>query len=132
MQWWTFALTGLAATALVWAAAVASLALAGRRGDAAALVRFIPDCVVLIRRLLSDRRVSRRRKLILLPLLAYLASPIDQVPDFVPVAGQLDDAIVVGLALRGLLGGADLTLLRELWPGPSESLRVIERFAGAR
>ena len=90
---------------------------------------FVPDCVVLVKLPLGDERVSRWRKLILLPLLAYLALPIDLVPDFVPVAGQLDDAIVIGLALCVVLRGGDRALLRAHWPGPPESLAVVERFA---
>jgi uncharacterized membrane protein YkvA (DUF1232 family) len=122
-------LIGLAVTAAVWIACVAALWAVGRRSDAVALARLIPDCAVLIKRLLGDERVPRSRKLILIPLVAYLAMPIDLVPDFVPVAGQLDDAIVVGLALRTVLRGGDRTLLRAHWPGPPESLAVVERFA---
>ena len=129
MHWWQWTLSGLAITAAVWAACVGVLWVVGRRGDAAALARFVPDCVVLVKRLLGDERVSRWRKLILLPLLAYLALPIDLVPDFVPVAGQLDDAIVIGLALCVVLRGGDRALLRAHWPGPPESLAVVERFA---
>ena len=129
MPWWHWTLVGLAATAVVWVACVAALWAVGRRSDATALARFIPDCAVLVKRLLGDERVPRSRKLILIPLAAYLALPIDLVPDFVPVAGQLDDAIVVGLALRTVLRGGDRTLLRAHWPGPPESLAVVERFA---
>ena len=63
--------------------------LAGRRSDARALATFIPDCIVLVRRLMADERVPRRRELLLAALLGHLALPIDLVPDFIPVAGQL-------------------------------------------
>ena len=89
--------------------------LAGRRTNARALAGFIPDCIVLVRRLLRDPRVPRWRKVALALVLAYLLMPIDLVPDFIPVAGQLDDAIVVWLALRGLWRSG---LIREHWPGP--------------
>ena len=128
MNWWEWTLLGLAVTAFIWVACVAALWAAGRRGDAAALARFIPDCAVLVKRLLGDERVPRSRKLVLIPLIAYLALPIDLVPDFVPVAGQLDDAIVVGLALRAVVRGGNRALLQEHWPGPPESLAVVERF----
>jgi uncharacterized membrane protein YkvA (DUF1232 family) len=98
---------------------------AGRRSDAAALVRFIPDCLVLFRRLLTDPRVPWRRKVALAAAIAYLAMPFDLVPDFIPLAGQLDDAVIVALALRGVLRGAGEYLVREHWPGPQQSLRVI-------
>jgi uncharacterized membrane protein YkvA (DUF1232 family) len=116
-------------TVAVYAAAVGALVVAGRRGDARALARFVPDCVVLFKRLLGDPRVPRARKALLAAALVYLASPIDLVPDFVPVAGQLDDAVVVALALRTLLAGAHADLLTEHWPGPRESLAVLQRLA---
>ena len=116
----------------VYALFVAALYLAGRKSDARAVGGFIPDCVVLFKRLLGDPAVPRRRKIGLALLVAYLASPIDLVPDFIPVAGQLDDAILVGLVLRGLVRGGGPELVRRHWPGPESSLRVILRLAGAR
>jgi uncharacterized membrane protein YkvA (DUF1232 family) len=62
----------------------------------------------------------------------YLVVPIDLVPDFIPVAGQLDDAVVVGLALRGVVRAAGPSLIAEHWPGPASSLGVILRLAGIR
>jgi uncharacterized membrane protein YkvA (DUF1232 family) len=91
---------------------------------------FIPDCVVLCKRLLGDGDVPRRAKLALVLLVAYLAMPFDLVPDFVPVAGQLDDAILVALALRTVLRGAGPDLVRELWPGPQTTLDPVLRLAG--
>jgi uncharacterized membrane protein YkvA (DUF1232 family) len=115
----------------VYATAVLALAVAGRRGDARALAGFVPDCVVLVRRLLRDPRVPRRRKLLLAAAAAYLLVPIDLVPDFIPVAGQFDDAIVVGLVLRRLVRGGSDELLREHWPGPPRSLALIRRAVGS-
>jgi uncharacterized membrane protein YkvA (DUF1232 family) len=111
----------------VYAAAVAALVAAGRRTEAAALARFIPDCVVLVRRLLGDDRVPASTKVMLVLLAAYLASPIDLVPDFIPVAGQLDDAILLALVLRRLIRVAGPGLVARHWPGPERSLRVILR-----
>ena len=76
----------------VYATLVIGLVIAGRQADARALVRLVPDCVVLFKRLITDPRVDWWRKAILVLVLAYVASPIDLVPDFVPIAGQLDDA----------------------------------------
>ena len=106
---------------------VGALLVAGQRTDARALAGFIPDCVVLLRRLVGDPRVPRRRKLALLLLVGYLVMPIDLVPDFVPVLGQLDDLIVAALALRYTLGGAGPELMREHWPGPERSLDLVLR-----
>jgi uncharacterized membrane protein YkvA (DUF1232 family) len=110
MPWWLWLAAG---ALLVYLVAIAALMIAGRRTHARALAGFIPDCIVLVHRLLRDPRVPRWRKVVLALVLAYLLMPIDLVPDFIPVAGQLDDAILVALALRGLGG-----LVREHWPGP--------------
>jgi uncharacterized membrane protein YkvA (DUF1232 family) len=115
----------------VYAAFVLALFLAGRRGQARALAGFVPDCAVLFKRLVGDPRVPRRRKLLLGLMAAYLLSPIDLVPDFIPVAGQLDDAILVALVLRSVVGAAGPELIHEHWPGPDESLRAVLRLAGA-
>ena len=80
---------------------------------------------MLVQRLLRDPRVPRRRKLALALLAAYLVLPFDLVPDFIPAAGQLDDAILVALVLRGLVRGGGEPLLREHWPGPERSLALI-------
>jgi uncharacterized membrane protein YkvA (DUF1232 family) len=129
MAAWQWALIAVAATLVVYAAALAGLALAGRRGDARALATFIPDCLVLFRALLRDPRVPTRRKVLLGALLAYVAMPIDLVPDFIPVAGQLDDAIIVALVLRSMLRAGGPELLREHWPGPDRSVDVVLRLA---
>jgi uncharacterized membrane protein YkvA (DUF1232 family) len=96
-----------------------------------AIAGFVPHCAILFKRLLGDPRVSRPRKLLLLATGAYLAFPLDLIPDFIPVVGQLDDALVVALALRGLVRGAGPELLSEHWPGPESSLRTVLRLAGA-
>jgi uncharacterized membrane protein YkvA (DUF1232 family) len=121
----------LAAVA-VYALAVLALVLTGRRGDARALAGFIPDCIVLVKRLLADRRVPRRRKALLGLLIAYLALPFDIVPDFIPVAGQLDDAILLALVLRVVLRSGGEALLREHWSGPDRSLEIMRRMAFGR
>ncbi len=108
-----------------YAAAVLALVALGRRADARALAGFIPDCVVLVRRLLSDPRVARRAKVALGLLIAYLLLPLDLVPDFIPVAGQLDDAILVALVLRWFLRAGGAGLVREHWPGPERTLGAL-------
>jgi uncharacterized membrane protein YkvA (DUF1232 family) len=121
---------GAVACVLLYAALVGCLAILGRRERARALAGFVPDCIVLARRLLREPLVPRSRKLLLIALVAYLAMPVDLVPDFVPVAGQLDDAIMVMLVLRSVLRGAGTVLVRRHWPGPASSLAVVLRLAG--
>ena len=117
------------AALLLYLAGIAGLLVAGRRVEARALARFIPDCLVLLRRLIGDARVPRRRKLALIGLVAYLSIPIDLVPDFIPVIGQLDDVIIAALALRYALRAGGSDLLTEHWPGPDQSLQAVMRLA---
>ena len=121
-------------TAVVFACAYAAfmlvLAIGAKQWDVRVLARLVPYCAVLFKRLLTDQRVSTKWKVISAFALVYLALPIDLVPDFIPVLGQLDDAILVALVLRGLLRSAGPRLLREHWPGPPVLLAPLERFAG--
>jgi uncharacterized membrane protein YkvA (DUF1232 family) len=125
-QW---AIVGFGVTLAIYLAFVLGLLIAGRRGDARAVAGFIPDCLVLFRRLIADGRVSGWRKAAIVLLIGYLAMPIDLVPDFIPVAGQLDDAIIVVLVLRIVLRSGGPELLREHWPGPEASLAIVSRLA---
>jgi uncharacterized membrane protein YkvA (DUF1232 family) len=117
---------------LLYAGLVVALIVAGRRVSVGDVVRFVPDCIVLVRRLLGDPRVPRRHKFLLGALFGYLAFPFDLVPDFIPVAGHVDDALVVVLALRVVLRASGSELLREHWRGPESSLAFVLRFAGER
>ena len=93
---------------------------------------FLPRFVVLLKRLMTDPRVPRRNKWIAGGVLAYLVSPIDVVPDFVPGLGQLDDVIVVLLALHGLLNRVDEEVVLEHWDGDADLMRMIRAgFAAA-
>ena len=130
MSWWLWLALALGLTTLVWLALVVGLFLLGRRREARALAGFIPDCIVLVTRLMADDRVPRRRKLLLALLVGYLALPFDLVPDFIPVAGQLDDVLVVAFVLRRFLRSGGDQLVREHWPGPEQSLRLVLRVAG--
>ena len=132
MPWWAWCLVSLAVLAAIYAVFVIWLLLLGRRSDARALATFIPDCIVLVTRLTRNPRVPRRRKLLLFCLVGYLALPFDLVPDFIPVAGQLDDAIIVALVLRHFIQAGGEPLIRELWPGPERSLALMLRLARAR
>jgi uncharacterized membrane protein YkvA (DUF1232 family) len=114
----------------LYVVAVAALIAAGRREDARALAGFISDCLVLVSRLARDKRISRARRAVLWLVLGYLALPIDLVPDFLPVAGQLDDAVILGLALRVLVRGGGTEMVRAAWPGPEASLTIVLRAAG--
>jgi len=129
VQWWEWLLISLGVTLAIYAAFLAWPVIRGRHEDARAFATFIPDCIVLVTRLARDPRVPRRRKLLLIGLIGYLALPFDLVPDFIPVAGQLDDAIIVALVLRYFVRAGGEPMIRELWPGPQQSLALILRLA---
>ncbi len=125
-------LVGILAVAVaVYAALIVALVVGGRQWDIRMIARLVPYCAILFKRLLADPRVSRQWKVASALALVYLAVPFDLVPDFIPLAGQLDDAILVALVLRGLLRSAGPRLLREHWPGPAAMLVPLERLAGA-
>ena len=128
----TGALLLIAAVLLVvYLVVIGVLALTGRRAQARAIGGFVPDCAVLFARLARDPALPRTQRLALVALAAYLASPIDLVPDFLPVAGQADDAVLVILTLRWILRGSGPALLERHWPGPDASLAVLLRLTGA-
>ena len=120
------------AVLLLYGLFIGVLVLAGRGGEARAIAGFIPDCIVLFHRLLGDARMPRRYRFVLIALLGYLALPFDLIPDFIPVAGQLDDAVVVALALRAILRGGHPGMIEEHWPGPRSSLALILKLAARR
>lgn len=127
MTVWLVLLVAAAVTLTVYAGVVLWLVRVGRGEEARAVIGVLPDCVILFRRLLRDERVPRRRKLLVGALVGYLVMPLDLVPDFVPVAGQLDDVLIVALVLRTVLRSAGPDLLREHWPGPPASLNALMR-----
>ena len=116
--------------AVVYAALIAAIVIGSRQWDLRMIARLVPHCAVLFKRLLSDPRVSTGWKVASGLALVYLAFPFDLVPDFIPVVGQLDDAVIIALVLRGLLRSAGPRLMREHWPGPTALLVPLLRFAG--
>ena len=93
-------------------------------------LRLLPDLLRLIRRLLADRSVAVGVRVRLALLLVYLASPIDLVPDFIPVIGYADDVVIVALVLRSVVSRAGTDAVRRHWPGTPEGLAVMLRLAG--
>ena len=113
----------------LYAVFVLGLYLAGKRTEARAISGFIPDCIIFFKNLMQDKRVSGKYKFVLALLIGYLAFPIDLVPDFIPIAGQLDDAVIVALVLRFVLKGAGPELAAKHWPGPESSLNMLLKMA---
>ncbi|HEY9267350.1 MAG TPA: YkvA family protein [Mycobacterium sp.] len=113
---------------LVWAGLVAALWIA--KPDEVGLretLRLLPDLLRLLKRLAADPAMPRGIRVRLALLLAYLALPIDLVPDFIPVLGYADDAIVVALVLRSVTRRAGPEALTKHWPGTPDGLVAVRR-----
>ena len=121
----------LTALALTWVVFVVALVvLAPRDVDLREAKRFVPDLVRLLRGLAADPATGPRAKRRLGLLLAYLALPIDLVPDVIPVLGYADDVIVIALVLRGLVRRAGPGALDRHWTGSPVGLGLVRRLAG--
>jgi uncharacterized membrane protein YkvA (DUF1232 family) len=99
------------------------------RGRLAEGMRLLPDTVRLLRRIAADRSVRRGVRIRLWLLLAYLAIPIDLVPDFVPVIGYADDVVIAAATLRSVVRGAGPEVVRRHWPGTTDGLASLWRLA---
>jgi uncharacterized membrane protein YkvA (DUF1232 family) len=134
MNFWDAAIAVIGGVVLIYAVLLVLLALYARRhpetvGMKEAL-RLLPDLLTLLRRLTADRALPRGIRVRLVLLLVYLASPIDLVPDFLPVIGYADDAIIVALVLRSVIRKAGNGPLEQHWPGTPAGLVLIQRLAG--
>ena len=123
-------LVGIGVGLVLMVASWALLVLLARRlppGPLRELARFIPDCVTAVRRLRGDPRVPRRAKVAVVLAGLWLASPVDLLPEFLPVVGPLDDVVVVALALRYAARQVPRQVLLEAWPGDTG---LLERLLG--
>ena len=126
--WWDLALGLAAALVLVWLALVVGLILVRPRGGLLReALRLLPDVLRLIRRLAADKTLPRGVRIRLALLLAYLAIPIDPIPDFVPVLGYADDAIIATAVLRSVVRRAGLEAVRAHWPGTDDGFAAVAR-----
>ncbi len=124
-------LIAVALALAVWLLGIAVLVALGRRSQARELATLIPNLVVLFRGLLGDPRVPRSSRRWLWFALAWLVSPVDLIPEFIPVAGPLDDAIVAALVLRHVLRRTDRAVLVDHWRGDVSTLDAIIRVGRA-
>ncbi len=128
MPGWLLALIVVVA---IYAVAVLALILAGRGVAARELALLLPNLILLFKDLLRDPRVPRGPKIVLAIGIVWLVSPIDLLPEFLPVIGPLDDAVVAALVLRHLVHRAGADVVREHWRGEPDTLELILRGAGA-
>ena len=115
----------------VWVIAVVALLVAGRRTAASELATLLPNLILLFRGLVRDPRVPRGSKIWLGIAIAWFVSPIDLIPEFIPVLGPLDDAVVAALVLRHVLRRAGRGVVTEHWRGDPATLDTILRVARA-
>jgi uncharacterized membrane protein YkvA (DUF1232 family) len=132
MPWWAGLLVSLAAALmLAWLALIIVVSRSGRgRTGLTEAVRLLPDLLRLVSRLARDRSLPRGVRIRLWLLLGYLALPFDLIPDFVPVAGYVDDAILVAVVLRSVVRRAGAAPLERHWPGTPDGLAAVRRLAG--
>jgi uncharacterized membrane protein YkvA (DUF1232 family) len=127
MSWWQW---GLIVIALLVVIVVAVALRAQQRRDALVeLVKLVPPCLRLIRDVLRDATIPRRRKIAPAIAIAYLSFPIDLIPDFIPVLGQLDDALVIAWTLRHIVRSAGAERVAHHWTSTPESLQRVLRLA---
>jgi uncharacterized membrane protein YkvA (DUF1232 family) len=129
----TLVWSGLVGLAVTYLALLAALLMARPKGNLLReAVRLLPDLLRLLRRLAADSTVPRAVRVRLWLLLGYLALPFDIVPDFVPVLGYADDAIIVSLVLRSVMRRADAPVIRRHWPGTDDGFAALARLTRLR
>lgn len=133
-EWWQFLLSIIGGLVVLWLILVSVLWWQQRHQPGGAslrdLLRLAPDVVRLLKRLASDKAVPVGVRIWLGALVVYLVSPIDVIPDFIPVLGYADDAIIVAIALRYATRHAGARAIERHWPGTPQGLAAVLRLAG--
>jgi uncharacterized membrane protein YkvA (DUF1232 family) len=128
---WRLLIDVLVAILAVWVLLVGFLVLVRPKGLLLnEAVRLLPDTLRLLKRLGTDGSLPRGLRVRLWLMFAYLAVPIDLIPDFLPVVGYADDAIIVGVVLRSVVRRAGFDAVRRHWPGSEDGLAALCRAAG--
>jgi len=130
-SWWEYLLVVLAGVGLLYGVSLLALVAARPRDiDLREAARLVPDVARLVSRLAREPQVPTGVRVRLWLLLAYLVSPIDLVPDVLPVIGWADDAILVVLVLRSVVRRAGPELLDRHWPGTPAGLAALRQLCG--
>lgn len=125
---WQILLGVLVAFAAVWVLLVVFLLIVRPKGlTVNEVMRLIPDTLRLLKRLAADGSLPRGVRVRLWLLFAYLAMPIDLIPDFLPVVGYADDAIIVAVVLRSVVRHAGFDAVRRHWPGSDDGFAALCR-----
>ena len=126
--WLDVIISLIAALVLSWLALVIALAIRRPKGNLLKeSLRLLPDLLRLLRRLTTNRDLPRGVRIRVALLFVYLAIPVDLIPDFIPVLGYADDAIIVVLVLRSVCRRVSLEELRDAWPGSDDGFAALCR-----
>src|SRR5262245_60487770 len=130
-RWWQTLIGVAVALLLIWVALLVALVVAKPgKAQLKEALRLLPDLLRLLRRLAADRTLPRGVRIRLGLLLAYLAIPFDLIPDFIPVLGYADDAIIVTAVLRSIVRRAGIDAVRRHWPGTDDGFAALSRLTG--
>ena len=131
--WWDLLIGIGVALLLAWIALVIVLAAARPQGGLSReALRLLPHLLRLVRRLDADQTLPRGIRVRLGLLLAYIALPIDLIPDFIPVLGYADDAIIIIAVLRSVVRHAGIDAVRAHWPGTDDGFAALTHVTGLR
>jgi uncharacterized membrane protein YkvA (DUF1232 family) len=131
--WLDVIIAVVAALLLTWLALIITLAIRRPKGDLLReSLRLLPDLLRLLKRLTTDQAMPAGVRIRIGLLLVYLASPIDLIPDFIPVLGYADDAIIVALVMRSVCRQIPLEQLRMSWPGTDDGFAALSSLVKPR
>jgi uncharacterized membrane protein YkvA (DUF1232 family) len=130
---WDLLLGAAAAVVGVWLVLLVALLVLRPRGNVLReALRLLPDVLRLVRRLAADKALPRGIRVRVGLLLVYLANPIDLVPDFIPVLGYAEDAVIAIAVLRSVVRRAGIDVVRAHWPGTDDGFAALVRITGVR
>ncbi|MEV5011456.1 DUF1232 domain-containing protein [Streptomyces sp. NPDC056159] len=130
-MWWDILIATVAGVLAAWVALLIALLVIRPKGALLSeAMRLLPDLVRLLRRLAADKTLPKGVRVRLGLLMAYLVLPIDLIPDFLPVIGHADDAIIVAFTLRSVVRRAGIEAVRAHWPGTDDGFAVLSRLTG--
>jgi|SRR5947209_9931803 len=128
----TLILAVVVSLVILWIAFVGAMLIFRPRTDLRDAVRILPDLLLMLGGIAQDRTLPWTVRLRLWLVLFYVAVPVDIVPDFLPVIGWADDAILVAWVVRSVVRRAGAEALARNWPGTPDGLDVVKRLAGVR
>ena len=124
-DWWMILIGIVSALAVIWLILAGTFWLVRPKANMQDLIRLLPDVLRLLKRLAADPELPRRIRIALVALIAFVVSPIDLIPDAIPVIGFADDVVLVILVLRWISRTAGRDALARHWPGTPDGLATL-------